>query len=53
MASFRTVTAEEGVAALWKGWVWRCCVRVPLGLAVINLAHPHVRPHVVALLPNS
>mmetsp|Transcript_81017 Transcript_81017/g.230024 ORF Transcript_81017/g.230024 Transcript_81017/m.230024 type:complete len:327 (-) Transcript_81017:31-1011(-) len=53
LASFRTVSAEEGVAALWRGWVWRCCVRVPLGLAVINMAHPHVRPHVAALLPNS
>ena len=53
LASFRTVSAEEGVAALWRGWVWRCCVRVPLGLAVINMAHPHLRPHVAALLPNS
>jgi hypothetical protein len=42
-SSLKHVAKNEGVLALWKGSFWRCCVRVPLGLAVINVIHPRIR----------
>jgi len=44
--SLRHVYRGEGLGALFKGSFWRCCVRVPLGLTVINWVHPRLRPAV-------
>mmetsp|Transcript_79697 Transcript_79697/g.155963 ORF Transcript_79697/g.155963 Transcript_79697/m.155963 type:complete len:358 (-) Transcript_79697:294-1367(-) len=51
-SALRHVVATEGSLALFKGATWRCCVRVPLGLTVINFVHPRIRPHVDAALRN-
>jgi len=48
-SALRHVLKQEGAHALWRGAFWRCCVRVPLGLTVINAVHPRIRPHVETL----
>ena len=44
LGSIAHVASTEGARALWRGAFWRCCVRVPLGLSVINYVHPRLRP---------
>ena len=44
------VVQTEGIATLYNGWVWRCCVRVPFGLALVNFVHPRLRPKVESAL---
>ena len=39
VSSIRHVATTEGVTGLLNGWVWRCCLRVPLGLALVNFVH--------------
>ena len=46
LSSLRHIAMSEGTGALWRGAFWRCCVRVPLGLSVINIVHPRLRPFV-------
>lgn len=48
--AMRFVYASEGKLALFKGSMWRCFVRVPLGLTVINWVHPRIRPLVEDLV---
>ena len=48
--SITHVASTEGAHALWRGAFWRCCVRVPLGLSVINFVHPRLRPLTEAAL---
>lgn len=44
--TLRTVVANEGFGALWRGAFFRCVIRVPLGLTVIALVSNYSRPHV-------
>merc|ERR1719161_2598680 len=48
--SLFTIARTEGISALFKGAVFRCCLRVPFGLAVINTVHPLLRPEVSRIL---
>jgi hypothetical protein len=50
LSAFRHVAQNDGMRTLWRGAVWRCCVRVPLGLTVINTVHPRIRPYVEVAL---
>jgi len=37
---------NEGFSSLYRGWIFRCCIRVPLGLSVIVCSSQFFRPYV-------
>lgn len=50
MATGREIVRNEGFAALYKGALFRCCLRVPLGLSVVLLTSTWSRPEIQRIL---
>lgn len=44
-ATGKVIIQQEGIRYLYRGWVWRCLIRVPMGNPVVILSANWFRPH--------